>query len=273
MDLTFDTIYEKSGDVFPGHSVNLKGATWFDPWTMGLICLKAIEFKDRPDKALVLPTNSSMLIYLKRMHLNGFLDELTYKSFLQPLERLEIKENDTDTVCEIFHCIFRDELEARLASKVRRMFRHFGLGDVDEALATSLVGELGNNVFDHNDGSWPTSVRGAIILAQHNPTKRRIEVVVADPGIGFRGSLMARDPLIASDVDAIKLGLSGVTGRVGEPRGNGLRVIQDWTINKFAGIVRIHSGTGLVIVDESGQRAKEVLPIIGTLASFVLKYK
>ena len=169
------------------------------------------------------------------------------------------------------HCNFRSDFEARLSSKIRIMFKNFGLGSDDESMATALVGELGNNVFDHNEGSWPTNIRGAIILGQHNQMKKQIEVVVADPGIGFRGSLSIADPNLKSDVDAIMLGLSGVTGRVGEPRGNGLKTIPNWTINKFNGIVRIHSGNGLVVVDKDGQHATTVFPIVGTLASFVVK--
>src|SRR5436305_863822 len=36
-------------------------------------------------------------------------------------------------------------------------------------------------------------------------------------------------PNINSDIEAIKLGLAGNTGRVGEIRGNGLKLIQQWT--------------------------------------------
>jgi len=97
-------------------------------------------------------------------------------------------------------------------------------------------------------------------------------MVVADPGIGFRQSLSTVDPNL-TDVEAIKLGLQGYTGRVGEKRGNGLKLIQDWTINKFDGAVRIHSGNGLVVADKEGIRDKHVNPILGTLAGFMIKYK
>ncbi|MDP2930727.1 MAG: hypothetical protein Q8N56_03970 [bacterium] len=273
MDITFNTIYKIQQDVFHDHAVDLQKGTWFDPWTIGLACLKAIEFKDQLDKQLILPSDQNMLSYLKRMHFHELFSELTYKSFLAPLEKTEVNEKDNDNVCEILHCIFRDDLEARLGSKIRRMFFHFGLNENEEPMATSLVGELGNNVFDHNDGQWPTSVRGAIILAQMNPQQRMAEVVVADPGIGFSGSLKALNPNIANDVDAIKLGLTGATGRIGERRGQGLQIVQDWTIKKFAGIVKIHSGSGLVVVDADGQHVETVFPVVGTLASFVVKYK
>lgn len=272
MGITFDTIYKIQNEVFPGHTVDLQKGTWFDPWTMSLACLKAIEFKDETDKQLRLPSDKNMLSYLKRMHFHELFSELTYKSFLTQLEKTEVNEKDNDNVCEILHCIFRDELDARLG-KIQRMFEHFGLNEMERSMATSIVGELGNNVFDHNDGQWPTSVRGAIILAQMNPQKRMVEVVVADPGIGFSGSLKALNLNIASDVDAIELGLTGVTGRIGERRGQGLQIVQNWTIKNFAGIVRIHSGSGLIVIDTDGQHPETVFPIVGTLASFVIKYK
>jgi hypothetical protein len=76
-----------------------------------------------------------------------------------------------------------------------------------------------------------------------------------------------------SDLEAIQKGLEGYTGRIGENRGNGLKTIQNWTINNFHGILNIHSGNGLVQVDENGTQIKEVMPILGTLAQFVLYYQ
>lgn len=117
IDITFDTVYEKYEEIFPAHTINLKEAKWFDPWAIGLACLKGIEFKDQVDKRLILPKNADMLTYLKRMHFNKVLMEFTYNSFLGPLAALNIDEHDNDNVCEILHCEFRDALEAQLASK------------------------------------------------------------------------------------------------------------------------------------------------------------
>ena len=98
-----------------------------------------------------------------------------------------------------------------------------------------------------------------------------MEIVIADPGVGFKESLRNRDAQL-DDLSAIKLGLQGITGRVGEKRGNGLKLVQEWTIGTYHGCVRIHSGAGLVIVDDSGTHGKDVNKILGTLASFVVTY-
>lgn len=273
MVLKFETIYANPAAVFRDGVINLTDVTFFDPWSIGMVCLKAVEYNDHPNKQLVLPGNADALAYLKVMHFAKLMNELSYSSFLDKLNSLKVNERENSNICEIIHCNFRDEFNARLSSKIRAMFKNFGMDDNEEQLATSLVGELGNNVFDHNVGSWPTDVHGAIIVAQHYPDIKRIEVSVADPGVGFLGSLKLARPSLQKDTEAILLGLSGVTGRVGEQRGNGLRLIQDWTINKFNGKVRIHSGSGLVEVDKKdGTKERDVHNILGTLAEFVVIY-
>lgn len=273
MQLNFNNIYENFQQIFPDASINLKGITFFSPWAIGLICLKAIENMRIPDKKLVLPKSADALSYLKRMHFDELMGELSYKSDLSDLEKLVKNEKDNLNVHEIMHCDFRDTFSARLYSKIRLMFKNFGMKDEDEQRATALIGELGNNVFDHNDGLWPTDVRGSIITAQHYPKIKTIEVVVADPGVGFLNSLKLAKPELNNSIDAIKEGLRGVSGRIKEDRGNGLKLIQDWTINKFDGTVRIHSGDGLVVVDKNGQSAKNVPSILGTLTELVVVYK
>src|SRR3989344_5323579 len=237
MDFTFETSYKNFNSVFHDGEIDLSNIDFFSPWGIGLVCLKAVENMDRADKALKLPRKSDTLTYIKRMHFAVIMQELTYAPFLDKLNGLEIQEHDNPNVHEIMHCSFRDEFAARLESKIRLIFKAFGLNDNDEQKATALVGELGNNVFDHNAGSWPTNVVGAIIIAQNYPNLKCVEVVVADTGIGFLNSLKVAKPDLKNDIEAIKLGLAGVTGRVGEKRGNGLRTIQDWTINQFRGIV------------------------------------
>ena len=274
MNLTFENVYTISLDVFKNEIIDLSTISFFDPWTIGMICLKAIENKDKDESNLILPSNINVKQYLKRMHLDKFLQELPCSfNCLNQFKEIDLEEHDTPNIQEILHCHFRDDFNARLESWIRRMFKNFGLNDNDEGFATAIVGELGNNVFDHNEGVWPTNVRGAIIIAQNYPKVKKIDVTVADPGVGFFGSLRSVEPNPPlTDIEAIKMGLRGITGRVGERRGDGLKIIQKWTINQLNGILRIHSGDGLVIVDKNGQEERSVNTIIGTLAEFIVSY-
>ncbi len=273
MKETFETIYSSWDSLFSGNAIDLSQAETFDPWTIGLVCLRAIEIKGEPDKKIILPKSAEALAYLKRVHFDQFMRSLAFDGDMQPLMALPDSEGHSPDMFEIVWSTFRDEFSARLVSRVRRMFQSFGMNDDEEQRATALVGELGNNVYDHNEGSWPTDVGGALIIAQHYPEHKRIEVVVADPGVGFLGSLKQAKPDLADDIEAIQLGLQGVTGRVGEKRGNGLKLIQRWTIEDFQGILRIHSGSGLVEVDQTGTKATLGPKILGTLAELVVFYK
>jgi hypothetical protein len=275
MDLIFDNIYQNFQKVFNNHTIDLSKIELFDPWTIGIVCLKAIENKDFENKNFIPPEELETRQYLKRMHFPEIIQKLTYSSFLEGFSYIVFKEQNSPDIQEILHCNFRDEFNAQLESRIRRMFKSFGMNDADEQRATALVGELGNNVFDHNEGVWPTDIRGAIIIAQNYPVARQVQVVVADPGIGFLGSFRTIiDPAPpTTDIEAIKLGLRGISSRVGEKRGIGLKLIQDWTINKFNGILRIQSGKGLVIITRNEQEEKTVNDVLGTLAEFVVPYR
>jgi anti-sigma regulatory factor (Ser/Thr protein kinase) len=273
MKVTFEKAYATWDTLFHNHTIDLTQAKFFDPWGVGLVCLKAIENKQQSGKKLLLPQDSEIISYLKRIHFDEFMDRLTYRNDVQALLTLPANERENHNVCEIVWSTYRDEFAARLASRVRRMFLAFGMSEEDEQRATALVGELGNNVYDHNEGAWPTDIGGSLIVAQHYPRARRIEIVVADPGVGFFGSLQQAKPDLKDDIEGIQLGLQGVTGRVGESRGNGLKLIQRWTVKEFNGILRIHSGSGLVTVDANGAQTRVVPKILGTLAELVVFYK
>jgi hypothetical protein len=100
-----------------------------------------------------------------------------------------------------------------------------------------------------------------------------MEFTIGDPGIGFLGSLRARFPELTNDVGAIQWGLAGNTGRIDEKRGNGLKFIRNWTIDNFSGTIYIHSGNGLVMIDENGIKAEETFKILGTMVQIMLYYK
>lgn len=272
MDLNFDNIYKKYNEIIKGNTIDLSKVQFVHPWTITMVCIWLIEKSRFHDKKLILPKNEKTKCYLKRMHLNNLLNELNYREASSELQSIIIPERDNLNIHEILHCNYRDEFNARLGRFIK-IFQNYGLDLNDSYRATNVIGELGNNVFDHNSGNWPTNTVGCIIAAQRYPLHGRIEIAVADPGVGFWGSLKARFPNIKNDIEAIKLGLAGNTGRIGEVRGNGLKLIQQWTINNFSGKLMIHSGEGLVVVDKNGIKEYKVFRITGTIAQFVVNYK
>jgi len=272
MKFVFENGSEMAIQVVKNGAVDLSEVDFLDPWTMVLICLLLIERHSLPDKKIILPKNEELLKYLKRMHFNHMLVELGYNAEAEILESVQIPEKYNMNIQEILHCSTRDQFDGRLGRFVS-MFQHFGMNENEAKRATSLIGELGNNTFDHNLGNWPTDVSGCIIAAQNYPNLKRIQVAVGDPGVGFLGSLKAAFPELSSDIEAIKKGLGGNTGRIGEVRGNGLRIIQSWTIDNFSGMLAILSGEGFVQVEKDRMMEKKANKVLGTVAQIMIYYK
>lgn len=271
MDDLIDGFYRSSSGIVDGHTVDLSRVDVTHPWALGVSCLLLIERQQFTDKRVILPMDEGTLQYLKRMRFDERLKELGYMDAVDRFSSIAIEEREDLNVQEITHCRYVDEFNARLG-RFERMFRNFGLNDQDAKRALVIFGELGNNVFDHNLGNWPTNFSGSIVIAQNYPSFKRIECAIGDAGVGFLGSLRAAFPELKDDIAAIQKGLKGYTGRIGEDRGNGLQTIQNWTIKDFHGILNIHSGGGLVQVDEQGIQTKEVMPVVGTIAQFVIYY-
>ncbi len=272
MDESIEDFYQLLPKIVNGHRVDLSCLTVMHPWAIGASCLFLIERQQFEDKEVILPKDAELLRYLKQMHFDERLKELEYRDAASVLAAIPISEQEDLNAHGTIHCRYGDEFNARLG-RFERMFQNFGLNDEDAKRALVIFGELGNNVFDHNLGNWPTNFSGSIVVAQNYPQRKRIECVIADVGVGFFGSLRAAFPILHDDLGAIQKGLEGYTGRIGETRGNGLKTIQNWTIKNFHGILNIHSGNGLVQVDENGIQTREVMPILGTLAQFVIYYK
>ena len=87
---------------------------------------------------------------------------------------------------------------------------------------SSTAGEIGNNSFDHNLGSWP-DIPGNFF--GYDLGKRM--VIIADRGQGILHTLRRVRPNIPDDTEALKVSFTEVlTGRAPEHRGNGLKYVR-----------------------------------------------
>jgi len=269
--LIFENFDQKIEEMVHGAVIDFSHVTFLDPWAIATVGLLLAEHHNDAGKRFILPQDKDVLGYLCRLHFNELLSELGY---IEEGESLRVNyggEKENMNLHEMIHCRTKDELEGRLHRFIR-IFENFGMDSNDARTMTAIVGELGNNVFDHNLGNWPTDSTGCIILAQrYGGNVNRIQVVIADFGSGFLASLKPAYPELKSDVDAIRKGLAGFTGRLGEKRGNGLKTIQAWTIDKFRGTLSIHSGSGMANVNASGIETKEFPRTMGTVAQLMIE--
>lgn len=94
--------------------------------------------------------------------------------------------------------------------------------NIPPALIEAIIGEIGNNAFDHNLGNWPDEPGVCFYL---DLVARRF--IIADRGQGILKTLQQVRPALASHEEALKVAFTEVvSGRAPEDRGNGLKFVR-----------------------------------------------
>jgi hypothetical protein len=132
-----------------------------------------------------------------------------------------LKEKGASEPEDAFYCPDAPTFQFRL----RKFEKH--LQDIpvlkDEfSLIVSIVGEIGNNSFDHNLGSW-IDIRGIFFAYDLN----KKQIVLADRGQGIFQTLKRVLPKLTDDKEALKGAFTEkISGRAPERRGNGLKFVK-----------------------------------------------
>lgn len=137
----------------------------------------------------------------------------------------------------------RDVFQARL-DHLRRELLGLKPNQSDEiALVTLVIGEIGNNCFDHNLGQW-RDVAGCWFQWHYEAPS--LNVVLGDRGQGILSSLKRVLPTIQNDLEALHLAFEKrISGRSPEKRGNGLKLVRN--------ILNGHSNRCLVCFSGNGK--------------------
>lgn len=140
-------------------------------------------------------------------------------------------------------CPTRDVFQARLDSYYRALS---SAGRVEApALLIAIVGEVGNNAFDHNLGQWRDQP-GCWFAHEH---AAGIEwVALADRGQGILASLHRVDAALKTHQTALEAAFERqLSGRAPEQRGNGLKFVRRIINGHAQRGLGCLSGDGLVI--------------------------
>ncbi|MDR1195897.1 MAG: hypothetical protein LBL00_05410 [Endomicrobium sp.] len=93
--------------------------------------------------------------------------------------------------------------------------------ETNDYLLTAIVGEIGNNSYDHNLGNWK-DIAGVIFMYDF----KNKTIILADRGQGIKETLSKVKNDIKTDEQAINIALTEViSGRAPEQRGNGLKFV------------------------------------------------
>lgn len=165
-------------------------------------------------------------------------------------------ENASKNKDKDFFCSSRDVFQARIDSYALQEGRY---------LESAIIGEIGNNTFDHNWDFAAGHARGTYL----NLYEYKNTVILADFGRGIRNSLEkvynAKD-----DTDAVKIAFTEqISGRAPEQRGNGLKFVLE-NVKKKKWSLYFQSGTGCCIITNENVIFKSSnTDIIGCLAILV----
>lgn len=121
------------------------------------------------------------------------------------------------------YCQTSDVFKARLEQFQTKLSRIVSIDTV--SLVTAISGEIGNNSFDHNLGSWP-DIMG--IFFAYSMSKK--QVVLADRGQGVLTTLKRVQPQLTNDSEALTVAFTkrySGRGRYPEIRGNGLKFVRE----------------------------------------------
>lgn len=175
------------------------------------------------------------------------------------------KEDLSGSLPARFYCPDSAVFKARL-SKLEK-----SLGDVPSlkesfSLVTSVVGEIGNNSFDHNIGNWPDAPG---IFFGINLGERKI--ILADRGQGILATLRRVRPDLSNDKDALVVAFTEmVSGRPLEARGNGLKYVKR-IVTHYGMNLWFQSGKNSVKIDKGFSTYDEKENLRGCFA--ILDYK
>ena len=141
-------------------------------------------------------------------------------------------------------CPTRDVFQARLEKMNIFLKREPQLVEIF-SLIGAIVGEIGNNAFDHNLGSW----RDEAGLYFYYDISSRL-VALADRGLGIRTTLKRVRPEIQNDCEALMIALKEVvTSRAPEKRGNGLKLVEKLVLTQNMQL-DMYSGFGHYTIKE-----------------------
>ncbi|MBI2119486.1 MAG: hypothetical protein HYT97_07670 [Elusimicrobia bacterium] len=169
-------------------------------------------------------------------------------------------ENGKEFLLPEEHCPTRDVFQTRLDHMLKAMEK-YSISSNDSPLLAAITGEIGNNSFDHNVGSWKDEI--GIYFTYYLSEKF---ILIADRGQGVLTTLKRVRPELKTEAEAIRIAFTEkISGRSPERRGNGLkftqRIIQDKNWKLY-----FYSGNGMFIINKDILEVKGKQNIKGVLA-------
>ena len=170
--------------------------------------------------------------------------QINKKNNIADIEQWAI-DGDKKYLEDEYSCPTRDIFQARLAGFLEELRKK--LDDDNRAfLLTAIVGEIGNNSFDHNLGKWLDTPG---ICFDWEPNNNLI--ILADRGQGILATIKNARPETNNDQEALNTAFTEtLSGRASERRGNGLKFVRQVTqANNIE--ISFYSGNALCFINNN----------------------
>lgn len=116
-------------------------------------------------------------------------------------------------------------------------------------LITAIVGEIGNNSYDHNLGNWP-DIRGIFFAYDIN----KKQIVLADRGQGILKTLRKVRPELKNDEEALEVAFTEIiSSRAPEARGNGLKFVRQVISDNNLFSIEFYSGNAKLFISHGSE--------------------
>lgn len=147
-----------------------------------------------------------------------------------------------------FYCPTSSEFRGRLSKLQVGLEKREDLRNY-YPLIIAIVGEIGNNSFDHNLGNWP-DIPGIYFSFDAN----KGQVVLTDRGQGVLRTLKKVKSSIRNDEEALRVAFTEkISGRAPESRGNGLKFVLQVILDKAIQL-EFYSGGAKASVSDGDKR-------------------
>jgi len=144
-----------------------------------------------------------------------------------------------------FYCPDSSVFQGRLSKLENELGEMRELGKI-YPLISAIVGEIGNNSFDHNLGKW-SDIPG--IFFTHDLHSKKI--VLADRGQGILKTLRKVKPELSTYQKALDIAFNEIiSGRAPEYRGNGLKFVRNVVADNEISLV-FYTGDAKLKIDKS----------------------
>ncbi len=198
-------------------------------WEAARIIGVTITTLRRWDKAGTLPSIQSKKGWNRRYReedIELFIIDLSY------LAEQWAWSSDAFEPEKLYYCSSSDIFRVRLDKMVFLLSQEKSMQDIFP-LVWLIVGEIGNNSFDHNLGKWQ-DIPGIYFAYD---LKKRI-IVLADRGQWILNTLKRVEPKLSNHSEALKMAFTKIiTGRAPENRGNGLKSVKETVDNYWISLV------------------------------------